>query len=130
MVIFVHGSDGFVNDGSLKTISFDFSFYQRNIVLDHPVSGVITSSQYAITEATTDNLWLSLDYSDLSTIEITISGYSEPANVIDTGDPQPNEIKLASATAGLLEFNIADDGKSIAGTVLYLKKFHETEILS
>ncbi len=51
------------------------------------------------------------------------------ATVITSGTPAANEILIADAPGGILEFNSADEGKTVSGTVLYLKKIHETEVL-
>ena len=122
-------STGLVNDGSLSNFDFEYSYYLRPVATDIAVAGAIADNIYTIPEATSDNLWLCLDYTDLSTIEITIAGYSVPALIISTGTPNPNEILLQNATEGILQFSPDDEGKAITGTILYLQKIHETEVL-
>ncbi len=56
-------------------------------------------------------------------------GYSEPVTVLLSGSPNPNEVAIADAVNGVLEFNAADVGKNVNGTVTYLQKIHPTEVL-
>ena len=126
----IPGDTGFVQDGTYSTVPIEYSYYLRPVVL-YPLNETIPASPYQLTlsPVSDDPLWLSLDIHDPSVIELALAGYAVNATVITSGTPAANEILLADAPGGILEFNSADEGKAVSGTVLYMKKIHETEVL-
>ena len=102
----------------------------RPIVI-HPLSETIPVSPHQITlaPANSDPLWLSLDANDGSVIKLDIDGYSESATILTSGTPQANEVAIADAVNGILEFSPDDAGKTVTGSVLYMRKIHSTEVL-
>ena len=120
---------GICNDGSLPTANFNWSYIFRPVAKNVAVSGTIASQTYTLPEATSDNLFISLNPYKLSALNLAIAGYGTPATIIDTGSPNANEILVANFQTGTLQFNAADEGKTLTGTYDYLKKFHPTEVL-
>lgn len=123
----VPGDSGFVQDATYGTVPFKFSYYLRPTVIYN--IDAIAQATLTLDPATTDPLWLSLDPFDPDVIDLTIDGYAVPATILLSGTPGVNEVAIADAVGGVLEFNPADIGKSASGTLLYLQKIHSTEVL-
>ena len=126
----VPGEYGFIQDGTYGTTSFKFSYYLRPTA-NYFLNTAIPDTPYQLTldPVTTDVLWLSLDSYDGDVIELNIDGYADPATILTSGTPTANQIAIADAAAGILEFAPDDVGKLVTGDILYMQKIHETEIL-
>ncbi len=126
----VPGEKGFIQDGTYSTVPFKFSYYLRPTA-NYFLNTTIPDTPYQLTldPVTTDSLWLSLDPYDGNVIELNIDGYAEPAIILTNGTPTANQVAIADAAAGILEFAPDDFGKLVTGDILYLKKIHPTEIL-
>ncbi len=126
----VPGENGFIQDSTYGSVPFKFSYYLRPTA-NYSLNTTIPDTPYQLTldSVTTDLLWLSLDPYDGDVIELNIDGYAEPASILLSGTPTANQVAIADAEAGILEFAPDDVGKTISGQILYMKKLHPTELL-
>lgn len=122
-------SVGFISDGTYPSFSAQWNYFQRPVVLYNLVDTIPGGNQITLAPASSDPLWLTLDSQDGSRILIQIAGNTGLATIIYSGLPAANEILVSDPVAGTLDFNAADSGKGVTGTVLYLQQIDTTEVL-
>lgn len=93
-----------------------------------PLSRVTLNNIFSTTTfnskiAASDTNWLGLETDDLSYHQLTLNG--NVAVLISSGSPATGQIKVFGN--GVLEINSSDIGQTVAGTLLYHKKFAPTE---
>lgn len=116
--------DGILFDGYQSNIPLKYSYYFRDKIDAVIPNGTVCSQGLSLFRQT-DSLFWRVDDDDATVHEILIDGLS--SEVIFSGVPGPRQVLISSIT-GVMTFHSDDVGKTLSGTIIYVRIFHPSEL--